>query len=84
MKNKIFVFEKTYDHFFGTTTTILILMALDKETATEYIKDKFALNVSPNELTWLMGADYESIYDQNGVTPLEKQVRILYQTTIEK
>lgn len=81
--NKTFVFEKTYDHHFGTTTQIVIIAASDKETAIEYIKEKLEFSdVTSNDITWLMDVNYKTIYDQNGFKPSEKQVRILYSTGI--
>lgn len=80
--NKTFVFEKTYDHFFGTTTQVVVIAASDKETAAEHIKEKLGFDILPHELVWLMDANYKTIYDQTGRKPLEKQAQILYNTGI--
>lgn len=80
--NKTFVFETTYDHAFGTTTQIVIIVASDRETAIEHIKEKLGFDVGPNELTHLFDLNYKTIYNQTGSLPLEKQAQILYNTGV--
>ena len=76
--NKTFVLDKTYDHFFGTSTQFVVIAASDKETACEHIKEKLGFDLNPNELMWLPDVNYKTIYNQNGSRPAEKQVQILY------
>ena len=80
--NKTFVLDKTYDHFFGTTTQVVVIAAVDKETAAKYINEKLGFEVYPHELIWLMDANYKTIYDERGSKPLEVQAKILYNTSV--
>lgn len=82
--NKTFVLDKTYDHFFGRTTQIVIIAASDKETAAKHINEKLGFEISPNELVSLTDANYKTIYDEKGQMPLEVQAKILYNTSITR
>ena len=77
--NKTFVLDITKDTPFGKRKHIVIVAARDKETATQYLKDKLGFDGVPNELTWLMDCDHTTIYDQRGnVHPI--QAKIMYNT----
>ena len=80
--NKTFVLEYTHTHSFGTTTHVVIIAAIDKETANQHLNDKLGYKGVPNDLMWLMDTNHPTIYDQTGNKPLEVQAKILYNTGI--
>ena len=78
--NKTFVLDTETDTEFGKRKHFGILVAKDAETAAQYINEKLGGNCSANELTWLMDANYPTIYDQTGKKPLNVQAKIMYNT----
>jgi len=77
--NKTFVLDITKETGFGKRKQVVIVAAVDKETAAMYLKDKLGFDGVPNELTWLMNNDHTTIYDQRGnVHPI--QAKIMYNT----
>ena len=75
--NKTFVYETTTDHYH----LVVILVASSKEIGADYLKTKFpALDIHPNQLTWLMNCNHPTLYDQKGNKPLDVQAKIMYKT----
>lgn len=73
-ENKIFVFESSIDEFDYKCHRVIIVAASDRNVAIEYVKEKIGIDVNP---TWLMGASYQTIYNQLGTEPINPQVKIL-------
>lgn len=79
--NKTFVLDKKFDHFFGTSTHFIVIAAVDKETAAQYLKDKLNIEIHPNEFVWMMDMNYKTVYDTNG-KPQDTQARIMYHGSV--
>jgi len=78
--NKTFVLDTETETEFGKRKHVIIIVAEDKETAAQYLKDKLGFKGSPNDLTWLMDTNHPTIYDQTGKTALNVQAKIMYNT----
>ena len=59
---------------------LVIVAAVDKETAAQHLKDKLGFDGVPNDLTWLMNTNHTTMYDQTGNKELNVQAKILYNT----
>lgn len=78
--NKTFVLEIETQCEFGTSIHVVIIVAKDKETAAQYLKDKLGFDGVPNDLIWLMDTNHPTIYDQTGNKELNVQAKIMYNT----
>ena len=56
--NKTFVLDTETETEFGKRKHVVIIVAEDKETAAQYLKDKLGFKGSPNDLTWLMDTNH--------------------------
>lgn len=75
--NKTYVAEFTTDTHLGNISKhVIIIAGKDEETATQHLHNIF--KIKP-KLTWLMGCDNPTFYDQKG-KELEIQAKILYRT----
>ena len=78
--NKTFVLDIVKETAFGKRKQVVIVVADNEETATQYLKDKLGFKGVSNELIWLMGCNHPTIYNQTGTKPLEVQAKIMYNT----
>lgn len=77
--NKTFVLDTIKETGFGTKRRhIVMVAAVNKETAAEYLKEKLGFDGVPNDLTWLMSTNHVTLYDQTGNKELNVQAKILY------
>lgn len=75
--NKTFVAEFITDTCLGNLSKhVIIVAAKNEETATAHLYNIFKIRP---KLTWLMGCDNPTFYDQKG-KELEIQAKILYRT----
>lgn len=80
--NKTFVLDVTKETGFGTTRKhVVIVVADNNETAAQHLKDKLGYDGTPQQLTWLMGCNHPTIYDQQGKRK-DVQAKILYNTSV--
>jgi hypothetical protein len=81
--NKTFVLDIDKMSSFGDLRKHFVIVVADtKETAAMYLKDKLGFDGVPNDLTWLMGCNHPTIYNQTGNKPLEIQAKIMYNTSV--
>jgi hypothetical protein len=82
--NKTFVLDIVKETIFPREGELLkrvvIVVADSAETAAMYLKEKLGFNGVANDLTWLMGCNHPTIYNQTGTKPLEVQAKIMYNT----
>jgi len=77
--NKTFVLDTIKETGFGTKRRHIVLVAaVNKETAAQHLKDKLGFEGVPNDLTWLMSTNHVTLYDQTGNKELNVQAKILY------
>ena len=75
--NKIYIGE--YDRtvpVFGRIKKTVIIAASDEQAAKEHLYK--IMGNYPDNLIWLMGCNYNTIYNQTGNIPLKRQAKILY------
>ena len=78
-RNKVFVVKRDFEYFGLNRTQVIVIAALNKETATNYIEEKLGGTCDP---IWLMNATFDTIYEQNDQNPEKIQAKILYNIVI--
>ena len=82
MTNKTFILDTYKKTGFGDDIRkqVVIVAAVNKETAAQHLRDKLGFDGDANELVWLMGTNHGTLYDQTGNKELAVQAKILYNT----
>ena len=75
--NRTYILDIIKETGFGKRKHIVLVAADSPETAAMYLKDKLGFDGVPNDLKWMMNANYPTIYDQRGNVH-EIQAKILY------
>lgn len=83
--NKVFVLTCVYKSYFnsGLERLVLLIAAESVDVAESYFKSVYKIDETPDRVvdlacTWIMGASYQTIYEQNGENPKEVQASILF------
>jgi hypothetical protein len=71
--NKLFLCKFRTDYYYSAEH-LLIIAAENKELVNEYLYDKYRVKIDPIQL---INCGYETIYNNSGNKPLEKQLKII-------